>query len=172
MARRLPVWKSSVSQGIPHYDAIRAFFRFPGAGFYPMNGRLRIAVADSEADIRRFLCRALIHEGHRIVVAAETGRQLIDECREEQPDLVITEISIPDVDGLQAIHEICAEKAVPAIIVSAKSGDDFLIRASEELVFAFLIKPIKMDDLRPAVWLTMRRFAELTNLRTRLAGFT
>ncbi len=55
-----------------------------------MNGRLRIAVADSEADIRRFLCRALIHEGHRIVVAAETGRQLIDECREEQPDLVIT----------------------------------------------------------------------------------
>ncbi len=172
MARRLREKPQSSIWRVSKENDFRVFLQSPGAGLYPMNGRLRIAVADSEADIRRFLCRALIHEGHRIVVAAETGRQLIDECREEQPDLVITEISIPDVDGLQAIHEICAEKAVPAIIVSAKSGDDFLIRASEELVFAFLIKPIKMDDLRPAVWLTMRRFAELTNLRTKLAGYT
>ena len=137
-----------------------------------MNGRLRIAVADGEADIRRFLCSVLIHEGHRVVVAAETGRQLIRECQQEQPDLVITDIAMPDIDGLQAIHEICAEKAVPSIIVSAKSGDDLLARASNELVFAFLIKPIKMDDLRPAVWLTMRRFTEFTRLQTKLAGYT
>ena len=137
-----------------------------------MNGKLRIAIADDEADMRHFLCRILTFEGHRVVVAAESGRQLIRECHLEQPDLVITDIKMPDVDGLQAIHEICAEKAVPAIIVSAKYGDEILARASNELVFAFLIKPIKMDDLRPAVWLTMRRFAELTSLRARLAAYT
>ena len=137
-----------------------------------MNGKLRIAIADDEADMRHFLCRILTFEGHRVVVAAESGRQLIRECKLEKPDLVITDIQMPEVDGLQAIHEICAEKAVPAIIVSAKSGDEILARASNELVFAFLIKPIKMDDLRPAVWLTMRRFAEFISLQTRLAAYT
>ena len=90
-------------------------------GYPSMNGRLRIAVADDEADMRRFLCKVLAHEGHQVVVAAETGRQLIRECQQEQPDLVITDIAMPDIDGLQAIHEICATKAIPSIIVSAKS---------------------------------------------------
>lgn len=137
-----------------------------------MNGKLRIAIADDEADMRHFLCRILTFEGHRVVVVAESGQQLIRECHLEKPDLVITDVKMPDVDGLQAIHEICAEKAVPAIIVSAKSGDEILARASNELVFAFLIKPIKMDDLRPAVWLTMRRFAEFISMQTRLAAYT
>lgn len=135
-----------------------------------MNGRLRIAVADDEAVVRQFLCRILTNEGHRIVVAAETGRQLVLDCQRERPDLVITDIAMPDLDGLQAIHEICAEKAVPAIIVSAKSGDDVLARAADELVFSFLVKPIKMDDLRPAVWLTMKRFSQYTRLQARLEG--
>ena len=137
-----------------------------------MIGRLRIAVADDEADMRRFLCKVLAHEGHQVVVAAETGRQLIRECHQEQPDLVITDIAMPDVDGLQAIHEICATKAIPLIIVSARFECDLLVRASNELVFAFLVKPIKMDDLRPAVWLTMRRFSEFTRLQAQLAGNT
>ena len=136
-----------------------------------MNGQLRIAVADDDADIRRFLCSVLAREGHRVVVVAETGRQLIRDCQAERPDLVVTDTALPDVDGLQAIHEICAEKAVPSIIVSAKSGDDLLARASSELVFAFLIKPIRMDDLRPAIWLTMQRFSEFTRLQTQLAGY-
>jgi len=137
-----------------------------------MNGPLRIAVADDEPDMRRFLCRILAHEGHQVVVAAETGRQLVRECQQTQPDLVITDIAMPDMDGLQAIHEICASKAVPSIVVSAKAEDDLLVRASNELVFAYLIKPIKMDDLRPAIWLTMRRFSEFTRLQALLIGKT
>lgn len=134
-----------------------------------MIGRLRIAIADDEADMRHFLCRILAIDGHQVVVVAETGRQLVRECHLEQPDLVITDIRMPDIDGLQALREICQIKAVPAIVVSAKSGDEMLIRACEESVFAFLIKPIKMDDLRPAVWLAMRRFGEIMSLRTKLA---
>ena len=137
-----------------------------------MNKRLRIAVADDEADMRRFLCKVLTHEGHQVVVAAETGRQLIRECQQEQPDLVITDIAMPDIDGLQAIHEICASKSIPSIIVSAQSGSDLLVRAGNELVFAFLVKPIKMDDLRPAIWVTMKRLTELTRLQTQLGGHT
>ena len=133
-----------------------------------MNTALRIAVADSEPDIRRFLYRALTHEGHRVIVVAENGRQLVDECRGNHPDLLITDIEMPELDGLRAIHEIGLVAPVPAIIISANSCRDMLIRASRELVFAFLVKPIRMDDLQPAIWMTMHRYCEVRSLRNRL----
>ena len=133
-----------------------------------MTTALRIAVADTEPEIRRFLYRTLTHEGHRVIVAAETGRQLVDECRENRPDLVITDIEMPELDGLTAIHEICLVTPVPAIIISTHSGREVLIRASQELVFAFLVKPIRMDDLQPAIWMTMHRYCEVRTLRHRL----
>ena len=136
-----------------------------------MNTPFRIAVADKEPEMRKFLYRVLTHEGHDVIVVAETGRQLIRECGEKRPDLVITDIEIPEMNGLDAIHEICMVEAVPAIIVSGVTTLDMLARASHEMVFAFLVKPIKMDDLRPAVWLTMHRFYEMTRLQHRLQGF-
>ena len=141
------------------------------SGFCAMNRRLRVAIADDKSEMRQYLSKILWVEGHRVVVAAQTGGQLIRECHLEQPDLVITDIEMPDGDGLHAIHEICSSRVVPAIVVSAKSGHEQLARASDELVFAFLVKPIKMDDLRPAIWITMRRFEELTSLRTKLAAY-
>lgn len=136
-----------------------------------MNRRLRVAIADDESEMRQYLSRILSMEGHRVVVAAQTSGQLIQECHLEQPDLVITDIEMPDGDGLHAIHEICSTKIVPAIVVSAKSGNELLARASDEFVFAFLVKPIKMDDLRSAIWISMRLFEELTSLRTKLAAY-
>ena len=133
-----------------------------------MNTSLRIAVADDEPDMRRFLYRVLTHEGHKVVSVAENGQQLIDACHNNPPDLVITGVEMSGVDGLKAIHDICASNPVPAIIVSDDTCEELLRRAAEELVFAFLVKPIKMDDLRPAIWLTMQRFLEMSNLRLRL----
>ncbi len=133
-----------------------------------MKTALRIAVADTEPDIRRFLYRTLTHEGHRVVVVAENGRQFVDECRENHPDLLITDIEIPELDGLAAIHEIGLVAPVPAIIISANSCHEALMRASQELVFAFLVKPIRMDDLQPAIWMTMHRYCEVRTLRRRL----
>ena len=148
-----------------------------GIGFYGpntdprMNTRLRIAVADDEPVMRKFLYRVLTHEGHDVVVVAESGSQLVRECREKRPDLVITDIGMPELDGLDAIHEICTVESVPAIIVSGNSTRDMVARASRELVFAFLVKPIKMDDLRPAIWLTMHRFYEISRLQLQLQAF-
>lgn len=133
-----------------------------------MNTPLRIAIADTESVMRRFLYRVLTHEGHHVIIVAETGRQLISECKEKRPDLVITDIEIPELNGLEAIHEIGTVMAVPAIIVSATTTLDMLSRASRESVFAFLVKPIKMDDLRPAIWMTMHRFYEVNTLQLRL----
>jgi response regulator NasT len=114
--------------------------------------------------------RTLTHEGHHVIAIAENGRQLIDECINQRPDLIITDIEMPELDGLAALHEICMTNPVPAIIVSANSDQEMLVRASRELVFAYLVKPIKMDDLQPAIWLTMQRYSEVAVLRQRLIG--
>jgi two-component system, response regulator PdtaR len=136
-----------------------------------MNTHFRIAVADSEPDMRKFLHRVLTHEGHKVIIVAESGRQLVSECRRNPPELVITDIQIPDQNGLEALREICSVKAVPAIIVTAVTTLEVLAKASDEMVFAFLVKPIKMDDLRPAIWMTMRRFHEMIGLQHQLQTF-
>lgn len=130
-----------------------------------MDTKLLIAVTDDEPDMRKFLYRVLTHQGHRVVAVAETGQELIDACLRNPPDLVITEVAIPEVDGLRAIHEICLSNPVPAIFISNDTRDTMLARAGTVPVYAFLVKPIKMDDLRPAIWLTMRRFKEANRLR-------
>jgi response regulator NasT len=132
-----------------------------------MNTSLRIAVADHEPEMRRFLYRVLTYEGHEVVVVAETGRQLIHECMREHPDLVITDYTMPDIDGIEAIHAITNAEIVPAILVSGRSSREILARAARELVFAFLVKPIKMDDLQPAISMTMQRFSEVRALLRR-----
>lgn len=133
-----------------------------------MSDSLRIAIADDEPEMRQMLYRAVTYFGHQVISLSESGRQLVSECHQRGPDLVITKIELPDLDGLEAIQEICSIKPVPAIIVSANSDQGVLIRATRLPVFAFLVKPIKMDDLRPAIWLTMQRYFELSDLRLRL----
>jgi AmiR/NasT family two-component response regulator len=103
----------------------------------------------------------LTHLGHQVVANVETGRQLIERCRSTTPDLVITDIKMPDMDGLDAAEAIEQERAVPIIIVSAHSDPELLTRATAGPIMTYLIKPVKPTDLQAAVALAMARFEQL-----------
>lgn len=126
-----------------------------------MNNRIRIAVADDEIDMRDFYEQVLTRLGYQVVAVAKDGRDLVDQCRVTSPDLIITDLRMPVMDGLQAIHSVSEERAVPAIVVSAYHNDEYLERARDEHVQAYLVKPIKSADLEPAIVLAMKRFEEL-----------
>jgi len=66
---------------------------------------LRIAVADDDRETRAYFQELLPRLGHQVVVA-ESGRQLVEQCRLLDPDLVITDIRMPDLDGITAAAEI------------------------------------------------------------------
>src|SRR5260370_32444608 len=100
---------------------------------------LRIAVADDERDMRQFFEEVLTHLGHQVVVNAETGRQLIDRCHTTAPDLIITDIRMPDMDGLEAAAAVNQERPVPVVAVSAHSEKELLDRACAGPVMAYLI---------------------------------
>lgn len=130
-----------------------------------MSSRLRIAIADNERDMRDYFARILPRLGHEIVATAQNGRELVERCHASRPDLLILDIRMPEMDGLQALQEICSVHPVPAILVSAYSDQDLVRRAEENYVMAYLVKPVKQAQLAPAISLAMRRFEQLEALK-------
>jgi two-component system, response regulator PdtaR len=132
-----------------------------------MNRPLRIVAADDEPVPRRFYQEALGRLGHEVHLAAD-GRELVERCRAVRPDLVITDIKMPGLDGLDAAAEVCRERPVPVVLVSAYQEPELTQRAADGPAMAYLVKPIEPEDLAPAITLALRRFAELQDARRAL----
>ena len=130
-----------------------------------MTQSLRISIADDEADMRDFLEKMLPRCGHQVVSVAETGQQLVEHCRQVLPDLVITDIKMPDLDGIEASTQINHERPVPVILVSAYHDPALIERAESDHVSGYLVKPISFADLQPAIAVAVKRFTELQSLR-------
>jgi response regulator NasT len=129
-----------------------------------MNRALRIAVADDERDMRDFFKEFLPPLGHTVVGTASTGTELVALCHDEQPDMVITDIKMPDMDGIDAARAACGERPMPVILVSAFHDQQLLDRAGEDYVLAYLVKPIKAAHLVPAINIALRRFEQFQQL--------
>jgi response regulator NasT len=135
-----------------------------------MNHPLRIAVADDEPDVRDYFRRILPRLGHQLVAVTQTGRELVEQCRAARPDLVITDIKMPDMDGIDAAAEICREEPVPVILVSAYHHPQLFERAKgEQHILAYLVKPAKQSDLEAAIAIAMQRFEQFQELRQEAA---
>lgn len=130
-----------------------------------MSQTLRIAVADDEADMRDYFQKILPLLGHQVVSVARTGRELVAHCREHHPDLAITDIKMPDMDGIDAAIQIYVDGPIPVILVSGYHDGDLIERAEADHILAYLVKPIKQADLEPAISIAMRRFEQFQALR-------
>lgn len=129
-----------------------------------MSQSLRIAVADDEPDLLAYYQQTLTRLGHQVVAAARDGRELIERCRAVEPDLVITDIQMPDMDGLEAAAALYRERPVPIILASAHHDEALIARAEASHVLAYLVKPLRAADLPPCLAIARRRFAELQAL--------
>jgi two-component system, response regulator PdtaR len=134
-----------------------------------MNPSLRIAVADDEPDMRTYFQKCLSRLGHQVVAVAQNGRELLELSRSARPDLVITDIKMPDMDGIDAAIQLYQEHPIPVILVSAYHDAGLIERAEADHVMAYLTKPIKQPDLELAIALAMRRFSQFQALRQETA---
>jgi response regulator NasT len=130
---------------------------------------LRIVVADDEPDMQEYFRKILPRLGHKVVGVAANGRELVEQCRSFAPDLVITDIKMPEMDGIEAADQVYRERPVPVILVSAYHDSTLIERAEADHILGYLVKPIKQADLEPVIGLTMRRFEQFEELRQEAA---
>jgi two-component system, response regulator PdtaR len=124
-----------------------------------MTRSLRIAVADDEPETRQYLQELLTHLGHQVVGAGD-GKQLTEQCKLLQPDLIITDIRMPDVDGIAAAEAVNRERPTPVILLTGHHDPEYLRRAQEGPIMAYLVKPVKPPDVEAAVAVAMARFEQ------------
>lgn len=130
---------------------------------------LRIIVADDEPDMRDYFRKILPRLGHHVVAVAQNGRELLEQCKALRPQLVITDIKMPEMDGIEAAEEIYKDHPVAVILVSAYHDADLIARAEADHIMGYLVKPIKQADLVPVIALAMRRFEQFQALRQEAA---
>jgi two-component system, response regulator PdtaR len=134
-----------------------------------MSQALRIAIADDEPDMRDYFQQVLPRLGHTVVAVAQNGRELVELCRTQNPDLVITDIKMPELDGIDAAIQIYQHRPVPVILVSAFNDAALIERAESDHIMGYLVKPIKQADLAPTIAIAVHRFDQFKTMRQEAA---
>lgn len=134
--------------------------------------KLRVVIADDESIIRLDLKETLQRMGHQVVAEAGDGRAAVELARQHRPDLVILDIKMPEMDGVDAAKEISKERVAPVLLLTAYSQQDLVRRAMEAGVFAYVVKPFTESDLLPAIGVATARFQEFNTISEEAASLS
>ena len=130
--------------------------------------RTRIIIADDESLIRMDLREMLTNLGYLVVGEAGDGQSAINLSWELRPDIVIMDIKMPDVDGIEAARVLTEERLSPVLLLSAYSQQELVQRAKEAGVVSYLVKPFRESDLTPAIEVALARFDEFRTLENEI----
>ena len=127
-----------------------------------MSNAATIIVIEDETQIRRFLRTSLASEGYQ-VYEAETGKLGLTEAATRKPDLIILDLGLPDMDGVEVVKGIRAWSAVPIVILSARSQESDKISALDAGADDYLVKPFGVGELLARIRVALRHVSSTTN---------
>jgi two-component system KDP operon response regulator KdpE len=122
----------------------------------------RILVVDDEPAIRRAVTTNLARHGFR-VEEAETGQQAIDLYSSFRPDVMILDLTLPDLDGLQVIEKIRERASTPIIILSVRGSERDKVSALDLGADDYLTKPFSVNELLARIRVALRHLARPTS---------
>ncbi len=115
---------------------------------------LRVVAADDEADLVLFYEKVLTRLGYDVAVARD-GLELLALCQGRSIDLIITDINMPRIGGIEVVQQVCEQKPVPVILASAIGAAEVAWRVAEAFPFIYLPKPVSAASLKNAIALAM-----------------
>src|SRR3954452_20261817 len=114
-----------------------------------------ILVIDDEKAILRALTAAVSANGFRVVTAA-TGAEALQRVVVDNPDVVVLDLGLPDVDGLEVCKEIRAWSAVPVIVLTAEGSNERKVEALDLGADDYVTKPFNMSELLARIRVALR----------------
>ncbi|MDF1504545.1 response regulator [Roseisolibacter sp. H3M3-2] len=132
---------------------------------------IRVLIAEDDPETRELYSNLLSSLGHEVVAAAATGREAVDLAREHRPDVVLLDVHMPDMTGVEAARAIAAEQ--PDVAIVLVTGDHELSLTDEELdasgARTLLGKPVQAKQLDSALRLAVRKARVEAQLRREVA---
>jgi response regulator NasT len=131
---------------------------------------LRILIAEDETIIRLDLRGLLEKHGLIVVAEARNGVEAVELARQERPDVVLLDLRMPKLDGIEAARRIYAEQPLPIVMLTAFSDRRNVENAIDAGVFAYLVKPFREAEVVPAIRAAVARHRELITARRAVGG--
>lgn len=127
---------------------------------------LRILIAEDDPLVAVTLTDQLDELGHDVIAVASDGEEAVTMVREDQPDIVLLDIKMPNRDGISAAEEISREFDLPILMLTAYSERPLVLRAAEAGALAYLLKPVAVEELSAALSLALARHKDKEALRS------
>lgn len=127
----------------------------------------RVVVAEDEALIRMDIVETLKEAGFDVVAEAKDGLEAVELVKLHKPDLLVTDIKMPNLDGLGAAEKLKDDK-VAIVLLTAFSQKELVERANEAGAMAYIVKPFTPNDLLPAVELALSRHSQMIALEAEI----
>jgi AmiR/NasT family two-component response regulator len=131
-----------------------------------------VLVCEDETIIRLDICQLLAEAGHSVVGEARDGAEAVRLAAELAPDMILMDVRMPELDGVEAARQILSDRQVPIVMVTAFAERDIVQQASEAGAFGYLVKPFRQDDVLAAITTAQARSAELAEARQEAKSLT
>lgn len=128
----------------------------------------RVLIVDDEPVIRMDLRTMLESMGHTVVGEADTGETALALARTLKPDLVIVDIMMPGMNGIELSRRLAKERIAPVLILTAYSEQAMIEGADKAGVLGYLVKPFREADLAPAIQVAVSRYRELRAIEAQM----
>lgn len=125
----------------------------------------RVLIAEDDFLVSEMIQGILKETGYIVAGTAANGHQAIEMTRSIQPDVILMDIGLPDIDGVQAAQRIYESCPTPIVILTAYDAPELVERASLAGVGAYLVKPPSAREIERAIIITMARFNDIMELR-------
>ena len=133
----------------------------------PSSTAHRILVAEDETLIRMDLVEMLREAGYDVVGAAMDGGEAVSLAESLKPDLTILDVKMPVLDGISAAEKIISIS--PVLMLTAFSQKDLVERARDAGAMAYVVKPFTINDLVPAIEISISRHKQMKSLESEVA---